>query len=407
MKRLLALFILLLAIGLGRLVPAAHAADNGVITGHVVEGTAGATLGSGLTVKLEGITASGASTDQFQTRTTPVADDGSFRFDGLPITTDYSYLASLEYQSVPYLAEIPNQPSDAAMPAQVLTLTDAAPTLDVSLKVYESTSAEPGLRATLEHLVVMGPSGTGTGAGLVVLDVINLNNPSDRTWVGQAASGTTPASALHVALPTGATFGQAEMGFDPGNPPVSSGDGFDTTQSMPPGDTSLGFTFTVLFQGTEDSATLERAFSFPTDKVTVLIPDVGVKIDSPQFTDWQSTTQSGQPYLSASMTGAQKGSTITLNFSNLPKANANVAPSGSGGSSNRTLYIIVGVGILAALALVGLYLRLRGQLAAGGYPAGGAPAGGLDGGPDGEPEPAVVGGTGAPAGEPEGGGEEA
>ncbi len=403
MKRILALLILLLAIGLGRLIPAAHAADNGVITGHVVEGTAGASLGSGLSVKLEGITASGASTDQFQTRTTAVADDGSFRFDGLPITTDYSYLASLEYQGVPYLAEIPNQPSDATMPAQVLTLTDAAPTLDVSLKVYESTPDDPGLRATMEHMVVMGPSGTGTGAGLVVLDVINLNNASDRTWVGRAATDTTPASAVHVALPTGATFGQAEMGFDPGNPPTSAGDGFDTTQSIPPGDTSLGFTFTLPFQGTDESATLERAFSFPTDKITVLIPDVGAKIDSPQFTDWQSTTQSGQPYLSASMTGAAKGSTITLSFSNLPKANANVAPSGSGGSSNTTLYIIVGVGILAALALVGLYLRLRGQLAAGGYPAGAAPVGA----PDSAPEPAVVGGSGASAGEPEGGGEEA
>lgn len=404
MKRLLALLILLLAIGLGRLVPAAHAADNGVITGHVLEGTAGATLGSGLTVKLEGITSSGVSTNQFPTRTQPVADDGSFRFDGLPITTDYSYLASLEYQGVAYLAEIPNPPADATMPAQVLTLKDANPTLDVSLKVYESTPDDPGLRASLEHLVVMGSSGTGAGAGLVVLDVINLNNPSDRTWLGRAATDTAPASALHVALPTGAVFGQAEMGFDPGSPPVTSGDGFDTMQAMPPGETSLGFTFTLPFQGTEDAATLERAFSFPTDKVTILIPDVGARIDSPQFTDWQPTTQSGQPYLSASMTGAPKSSTITLNFSNLPKADTSVAPTGSGGGSNRTLYIIVGVGILAALALVGLYLRLRGQLAAGGYPVGVVPPAA----PPAEPEPAMVGETaGAPAGEPEGGGEEA
>lgn len=404
MKRLLALVILLLAVGFARLAPLpAHAADNGVITGHVEEATANATLASGLSVKLEGITSSGASTDQFQSQTQPVGADGSFRFEGLPITTDYSYLVSLEYQGVAYLAEIPNPPAESTMPPQVLTLTDAGPTLDVSLKVYESTTDASVLRATTEHLVIMGSNGSGAGAGVVVLDMINLNNSSDRTWMGQDAANGNPGSALHVALPTGGVFGQAEMGFDPGKPPVTSGDGFDMTQAIPPGDTSLGFTFTLPFQGSEDAVTLERPFSFPTDKITVLMPDVGATIDSPQFTDWQSTTQGGQPYLSATMTGAAKGSTITVNLSNLPKASSDVAPTGnSGGSSNTTLYIIVGVGILAALALVGLYLRLRGQLAPGGYPAGAIPAEG----PADEREPVTVGETAAsPGGEPEGGGE--
>src|SRR6186997_776501 len=68
-------------------VPAASAAD-GTITGKIA-GQAGATGIGGTPVVLEIGTASGTTPAE---RTTSAQDDGTFRFEGVPLTSDAIYL---------------------------------------------------------------------------------------------------------------------------------------------------------------------------------------------------------------------------------------------------------------------------------------------------------------------------
>src|SRR4051812_41402655 len=68
-------------------VPAASAAD-GTITGKIA-GQAGATSIGGTSVVLEIGTASGTKPEE---RTTSAQDDGTFRFEGVPLTSDAIYL---------------------------------------------------------------------------------------------------------------------------------------------------------------------------------------------------------------------------------------------------------------------------------------------------------------------------
>lgn len=351
MKRFLLLLILLLAFGFGRLLPAVEAADNGVINGRVTNGTAGAPVPPGLTVKLAAVTPSGAPTDKFQTRTQPVADDGTFRFEGLPITNEFAYVATLEYQGVPYVGEA-TLPGDTE-PSQLLQLTDKNPSLDVSMTVYEVTADDPGLRVTLEHMIIEPAPPV-----LWVLDVVNLTNPGDRAYTGKPGPAGGPPAPLHFSLPANAASLNPMTGLDPSRLTLS-GDGFDSQSPVLPGLTSVAFMYAVPYDG--DTLSFQRLVTLPTDRMTVLFQDVGAKAQSPQFTTWEQTAQNDQPYLRSSFAGAGPGSTVTIDFTGLPQA---AAVGGGGGGSDRTPWIVGGVGLLAALALIGLYLRLRGQLTA-------------------------------------------
>lgn len=387
MKRVLPVLILLLAFGFGRLIPTVEAADNGVISGRVINGTAGAPVPQGLSVKLAAVTPSGAATDKFQTRTQPVADDGTFRFEGLPVTNEFAYVATVEYQGVPYVGEAVL--AGDTEPSQVLQLTDAQPSLDVSMKVYEVTAEDPGLKVMLEHMIIEPAPPV-----LWVLDVVNLNNPSDRAYTGKPGPAGGPPVPLHFSLPANAASLNPMTGLDPSRLALS-GDGFDSQSPVLPGLTSVAFMYAVPYDG--DTLSFQRMVTLPTDRMTVLFQDVGAKVQSPQFTNWEQTTQNDQPYLRSSFSGAAPGSIVAIDFSDLPKA---AAVGGGGGGSDRTPLIVGGVGVLAALALLGLYLRLRGQLAAvGATPP--APDGPGEDGPGKESDPPEAAGAGLPRGNAE------
>ncbi len=362
MRRLLPLLLLLfLAVGIARTAPVARAADNGVITGHIANGTADGPIPTGLTVTLAGITSTGQAATAFQSRTATVAGDGSFRFDGLPITTDYGYVATVAYQGVTYVAEMTG--SDG-QPTQLLNLTDSAPTVDSSVKVYETTADDPGVKVTLEHMLFeVDQSG---GGQLIVLDVVNLNNPSDRAYTGKPGADGSPAAALKFSLPANASGLQPYTGLDPSRL-TSTADGFQSTDPVTPGVNTIAFMYLLPY---DESGTVnfQRAVSVPTDRITVLVQQVqnaNVTVDSTQFTGWTQTSQNGENFNMGSYGPADVGTTLSLNINGLPPPSATqaAATKDSGGSSRMPL-IVGGVGILAALALLGLYLRLRGQLAA-------------------------------------------
>ncbi len=276
------------------------AQGQGVIEGQVMNGTAGAPLGSlaGLEVDLYEV----AQGTPSLVGTTTTDWQGRFSFEGIATSSDRTYRFQLEYQGILYGAE-------AAFPSDDTVLRVVA-------TIYETTTSDSGIVVDQQHVIV----DFATGA-LVIRELYVFNNSSDTIYVGD--EGTT----LRFSLPAGArdlTFRDPELAPHL----VETEEGFAYVRPVMPGQREVLYSYGLPYDGRQ--LVLSRRTVYPAGGVDVMIANVGVQVQSSQL-QYQGLTGGGETaYLHFSGHNLPAGSEIELSFSGPPQPAA-----GSGQSAPR------------------------------------------------------------------------
>lgn len=332
--------------------PQAQGSGQGKIEGQLVEGTKGASLSNteGLTVTLH-MAATGATSTV--TQTTKMDADGRFSFSNLDTISTTRYLAIASYQEVPYYSDI-------------LSFDANQTTLPISMTVYETTTDPAAIHVSQTHLVFDVQT-----REFNVLQVVAIQNTSDRTYIGSTASGP---HRITLQLPF--LQGASTIEFD--NPAATDstlrGSEFLAyALPIPPGDDQIVYNYTLPFEPPTYGLNLKMPYDV--DKLRVLLADVGATIQSTQLSAPSNfPTQSGMQFIVSSADNIKAGTVVSAAFNNLPTTVGSATPETNpatvpAATANNNLQIIggvvLGIATLAAVALLAYpIIRRRRALAA-------------------------------------------
>lgn len=122
-------------------------------------------------------------------------DKGEATFEALPLYVSFVPLVTVNHAGVDYPAF--GKPMNRSLPEQ-----------GIQLQVYEATDKAPEWTVRMRHLMVEpGPD------GLSVVEMLQVENPSDRSWIGTPRPDGARA-AMSLAVPAGAKDIKAMGGFD-------------------------------------------------------------------------------------------------------------------------------------------------------------------------------------------------
>ena len=296
----------------------------GIISGQVLNGTAGQAPPAGLPVVLRVF-------DQFalaQQITTTTSLSGTFAFADLSTEPGWFYLAGLDYAGVPYSTD-------------VLTLTADLPTRDVPVTVYETSNDSRTVAVERMHWFVEFDQNQ-----LLVAELYFWSNDSDRIYVG-----TAPGAVLTYTLPAGIqnlSIDGAQLGgrFQP------TANGLVDTLPLPPGQGSrqMLLRYTIPYQAGA-SLDLTRTLPVPVRNLNVLAADVGQQVQVSGLQANPPRQVEGVNYFNYSGNDLAAGQTVTLALSNLPRL-TNAAPSGTDATASVLDTPWLGIGLAAAGGLV-------------------------------------------------------
>lgn len=336
----------LLAVALGALAlnTSAAAAQSpgeaqGVITGTIELGTAGATLSDDLRVQFIVLVASEVEGTQDAT-----VEGDTVRLD-VPIDPERRYLPTVTYEGVQYLGEVP------------VAVTAEQPEVEATLPtVYASTDSPEGVRIAGVSASVTRVDWTN---GEVVLQRTDtLLTDADRTYVGSSSGAT-----IRIPVPEGTTSAEGETLRGPVTQEESL---LVANTPIPPGEsTILGSAYQIGYDPTEDEYVLRVTVPFAADVIRVQIPEDWVDTVEVQGAGREGDHASGTLEDGTEVTlrtfvleDAAPGDSLVLRMSGLaPSLNRNplTEPPGS---------LIAGAVALAVVGAAGAYAVARGRQAA-------------------------------------------
>ena len=194
---------------------------------------------------------------------------GHYQFSGLSSEPAYQYLPVVEYKGVTYSG-------DAVRLADV---QNNAGHDDIA--VFETTAQDPGLR--YENATLVLGSVEQAAQHLSFLELLTLNNPSDRTYVPTSPTQGMATGLLRFSLPPGVDDIGVQNGLDTSQLIEVDG-GLASTSPIAPGLHTISFSFAVPYHGS--------AFSFDWN---VVYPAAAVHVLEPT---------SGPPLTAGSLSGA-------------------------------------------------------------------------------------------------------
>lgn len=328
----------------------AQTGGQGTVSGFVVNGTKGATLSNAasLTVTLY---VADMGTQTTITKTMQPDANGYFSFSGINVLTTTRMLAATTYGGVDYASDI-------------LSYNGVTTTVPVTVTVYETTTDPSVLQVAQAHFVFDVQTGV-----LNVLQIVQVQNTSDRAYIGTTAVGPHRIS-LTLPFLAGATGIQ----FDNQQADATTIRG-DTVMSytlpFQPGNDQIVYNYSVPF--TPPTYQFSLKLPFDTGTFRVLLADVGGTITSTQLSaPTNFPTQSGQNFLQSSATNVTKGTEIKATFNKLPAtvaapaspapgANPSTAPTTAAVDNNSQLigFGVLGIAAVAAILLIAYPLLRR------------------------------------------------
>jgi hypothetical protein len=276
---------------------------DGVVTGQVVNKTAGGASTAGTTVLL---VAFGRKEQAPVGQQSAQADaEGRYSFDGLDRDPNLVYIALARYQNV-------NYPTD--QPFQLL----AESSYQADIGVYEATTADDAIQLERLNLLVVGAD-----QGVVqFMEMGSLVNSGDRTFVTANPQDQALAHALRFALPKGALGVQMQTGFSDKDVIAAVG-GVQVTSPVLPGRHEFALSFQVPYAGS--NADLSMQMPYPTATYSVYLPDTGLKLDASTLAPAGPTQLGGQAYALYSATNLPKATLIGGQLTGLGSTGA-IAP---------------------------------------------------------------------------------
>jgi len=295
--RPIALFLLLFST---LLQPAS--AQSGLIAGQVANGTQSPAAPLANQPVTLYIYQGEAPTGQSQALTDA---QGRFSFGGLALGEQARYLLATNYAEVDYISDW-------------LALSTAAPSLEQSLIVYESTSDDSEIAIQPHHIVLAFDQGD-----IVAQELVFVENRGLRTFVGAGERITSERVAtLRFSLPLEAT----DLSFaDPVTQQniMRTPDGFVDTRPVPPGRWEYVYSYHLAANG---RYTLRKNLYYPTDRLHLLVADVGAQVAAAQLEAQGQRAMQGASYLYWTQEGLARGTELLIELDKLPTASSQPAP---------------------------------------------------------------------------------
>lgn len=317
---------------------------KGTLKIHAVQTTPGGPAATGEPVTIE-LYYNGQLFDQTNTNLSP---DGTLDVSGLPIRMGIQPVVKVTHKGVIFAAT--GAIMDADHPDQKL-----------DVPVYETTDKAPDFSVTMRHVMV-----SNSPTGLNVMEMLAVNTPGDRAWVGNADKTT-----LAIQLPAGATDVSVGGALDP--TAVQFTDGKLTSHhALVPGEERYQLQYTVAAQN--GKATLSITAPVKVGHVIVFLPDDGTTVTTTGLKSMgsQQMDDKGTKTRYYMATSLDAGQTVSLTVSGLTAAaapspvdtvgaaDAPPAEAGIGGSLGSTLpKAVAAVGAILMLLLGSLALLAK------------------------------------------------
>jgi hypothetical protein len=295
-----------------------------------------------------------------------VASDGSFSFDPVDLVPGYSYIATLEYQSVAYGSTF-------------VEYDGTTKSLQLGIQVYEAATSDDSIRISRLHVLVDFTEGWMRVSELYIFD-----NDSDRVYTGP--SGIPDEGTLQLPVPTGVDRLEVQRGMGENMVSASSSvfevdGGFMDTLPVRPGPASqqLMVTYDMAYQ---DQATVSHPLLYPVTSVSLILPDIGLAVDSDLLGDGGQRAMQGMPFVEWDASDIPAGETLSFRISGEPDLEALAATQASGepvapqssaaispffaSAGDNTATWALGIGSLVVAAGAAVYFWNRSQVAPGG-----------------------------------------
>ncbi|MBX7235784.1 MAG: c-type cytochrome [Caldilineales bacterium] len=235
--------------------------------------------------------------------------EGVARFEGLPTDPAWAYVASADYNGIPFESDMLQfEPSQAA--------------LEAPLMVYETGATAADIRIGRAHWVISLQDGQNLDVG----ELYAFDNTSDRVYMGETQADGAPA-VLRFAVPEGATnvsFEGGELGLRF----QRAGEEYVDTMPLPPGGRQVLIRYSLPIR--DGSSRLSHTIPYPVANLNLLAPDAGMAIAAPDWLQQDPLETQGGNYLNYLQSDLAANSSPEVIFSNIDAAQ--FASSGSAAS---------------------------------------------------------------------------
>lgn len=322
-------------------------ATLGTLTIQAVQSTAGAAAvsdGGEATIDLY--------TGQHLLKTYNVKLDAAGRatLENIPVSLGIDPIVKVIYRDVEYAAE--GQFMDSTHPAQQL-----------NVPVYETTTDAPAWQVSMRHLMVE-PAAAAEGQ-LQVIDVLQIENPSDRAWTGAVMAeggGGGKGTTFVLPLPDGAANVQLIEGFHDCCTTIDAA-GVHNQMPLLPGTKIYRLAYTLPVQSGRTQISV--ASPAPVQHLMVFVPNDGSQVQAEGLSAVESSMGDGSKRFFAA-TDVQADQSVSLALSGVATTSvaAGSQPAAPAGLSATSLAkAIAGAGSVLILLLGGAFMFLKGPKA--------------------------------------------
>jgi hypothetical protein len=260
--------------------------------------------------------------------------NGAALLEKLSLARPFQPVVTIEHAGVPYQAV--GEPMTPTTPSQKITVT-----------VYEATDQRPDLKIQMRYV-----RADATAGGLHIADMMIVNNPTDRAWLGTAGPDGK-RSAMWVALPAGVKDIEMDGEFHSCCARVEGG---KVVSSAPlvPGQSQFGLAYLVPGDGGRAVATIDAPL--PVRGMTVMVPEPQVDSIRVEGLEKSKTFPAKEDVVLRSFKGEGilPGQKIVLTMTGLPEAAA-----GESFWSTQKIVGIVGGALILVLCIIFLVARPR------------------------------------------------
>jgi len=267
---------------------------------------------------------------------------GHYQFNGLSTNPAYQYLPVLQYQGVTYTGaavRLADAKSDAAQD---------------DIAVFETTAQDPGLR--YENATLVLGSVEQAAQHLSFLELLTLNNPSDRTYVPAAPTQGMATGLLRFSLPAGVDDIGVQNGLD-SSQLIDVDGGLASVAPIAPGLHTISFSFAVPYHSSDFSFAWNVIY--PSASVHVLEPTGGPPLTAGSLSGAPDLALQGHNFRVLSTGAVGANTIIPIVLSTLPERTPMQTLQAALPNGKVVPVAALSIAALAALAPVIYLLRRR------------------------------------------------
>ena len=309
--------------------PEAPEIQLGVVTGQVINGS-----GGDVPMDLEVTLHAFDHITEILSNTVKISDDGSFRFEDIEMPESRIFMVTVDYSESTYNSD--------------LGIVEAAvDSIDLPLLIFDTTTDASLLAIDRLHIFIE----PATPGMIQVTELYLISNPTDRVVV----AAETGEPVLYYTLPEGATNLQFQTESAVSRF-VETAEGFGDTVGVPPGSGQyqVMYAYNLPYERELD---IEKPHNLPVNAVTILMPDMGLRVKSDQLVDSGPRDIQGETFFVYTGNRLEAGQPLSVALSGSMSDGG--LPSIEGGSSNSLVIGLAALGV--TLVVAGGWLFRRNQ----------------------------------------------